>query len=315
MEDMRKSLEEWKNTGEVKEKEIWMKRKDGSIFPAAISATSIYDENGVLIGSNTVIIDETDRYNARKTLEEANAELKKIDVMKTEFVNVAAHELRTPITPILVGAQLLSKSFPNDVRVAAVVNSAKKLNKLIGRLLDESRLGSGTFKLIKERTNVLELAKEIIHDVDLGISTNGKKVKLVLKNKIQYTGSDDYDLLLDKSRIAEVLTNLLDNAVKFTREGEIRLVLEKSKDNKDLVFTVADTGSGIDESIKDKLFQKFSTKSDGVSGTGLGLYLSRAIVEAHGGKIWCANNPDGKGAVFTFMIPIVKEESVSITEI
>lgn len=310
--DMNKSFEEWKHTGEVKEKEIWMKRKDGSIFPAALSATTLYDDKGIPIGSNTVIIDETERYKTRKALEESNAELKRIDVMKSDFLNLAAHELRTPVTPILLGARLLSKSLPDDPRVAAILSGARKLNKFIGNLLDQTRLESGTFNLLKERTNIIELAKITIHDVLQTVSIDKKNVEIVLENKIRDGDPDDWNLLADSSRITEVLTNLLDNSIKFTTEGKIRVIVEKINDKKTLAITVSDTGSGIDESVKDKLFQKFSTKSNKVSGTGLGLYLCRAIVEAHGGKIWCANNSDGKGAAFTFTIPIAEEKSMSM---
>lgn len=314
IDNMRQIFEEWKKIGEVKEKEIWMKRKDNTIFPAALSATGVFDENGTLIGSNTVIIDESDRYSSRKALEESNTELKRIDAVKSEFIDTAAHELRSPITPIVIGAELLSRDLPNDKRVATIANSAKKLNRLIGNLLDESRLSNDTFKLVKEKTDMLTLVREVIQEMKQSNEPAKKNIEMVLEanDKDSLDQKTDWNAYVDRIRITEVLTNLLDNAIKFTSNGKVEVGLKKFNHSQTIVISVSDTGVGIDPSIAQKLFQKFSTKSNTSTGTGLGLYLSKKIVEAHEGEIWAANKKDGKGATFTFTIPLVCEPSIKI---
>ena len=299
--DLRKSMDEWKNTGEVIEKEIWMKRNDGTVFPAALSATSMYDDNQVLIASNTVIIDETERYSTRKTLEQANDELKKLDSMKSEFVNTAAHELRSPILPIILNTELLSEEYPNDNRIGSLLRNVKRLNKLVSNILDESRLATKTFKLVKEETDILASLKELIQDFAKSIPSD-KEVKAVFDNNLP-AGLEAMNIFADKTRIEQVLMNLLDNALKFTDRGVITMSLEKIKSTESIRITVSDTGTGIDASVRDKLFQKFVTKSDTVKGTGLGLYLCKAIVDAHGGSITGFNNARG-GASFVVTLPI-----------
>ena len=105
----------------------------------------------------------------------------------------------------------------------------------------------------------------------------------------------------DKTRITQVISNLLNNAIKFTEEGIIKILIEKKSDEQKVVISIKDTGSGIDSSIANHLFSKFITKSKG--GTGLGLYISKNIIEAHGGKMWAKNNKDGKGSTFSFSLP------------
>jgi two-component system sensor histidine kinase VicK len=114
----------------------------------------------------------------------------------------------------------------------------------------------------------------------------------------------------DKSRIAKVISNLLSNAIKFTKQGTVLITIEKKKDNKEAVVRIKDTGSGLDPEILPRLFSKFASKS--FKGTGLGLFISKNIVEAHGGKIWAENNADGKkGATFTFSLPLIKQKEAN----
>lgn len=156
LEDMRKSFEEWKRTGAVTNREVWLKRSDGTTFPASISATSIYNEqSGELIGSNTVIIDETEQYMARKTLEQANEELRSIDKIKDEFINVAAHELRTPVVPIILNAEELAEDLKDDARVSAILRNARRITRFANDILDVSRIESSTFKVTKTSANIL----------------------------------------------------------------------------------------------------------------------------------------------------------------
>jgi two-component system, OmpR family, sensor histidine kinase VicK len=123
--------------------------------------------------------------------------------------------------------------------------------------------------------------------------------------KIRLTSKDDFIVRGDRGRLAQVLSNLIGNAMKFMGEGNIDISLEKSQDGSEVVLSVKDTGSGIHSDIMPRLFTRFATRSH--TGTGLGLYISKNVIEAHGGKIWAENNPDGRGATFSFSVPITKE--------
>jgi len=296
--DMQKSFDEWKRTGIVTNRQVWMKRKDGSAFPASVSATSIYDDQtGSLIGSNTVIIDESEQYKARKMLEQANEELRNIDKIKDEFINVAAHELRTPVVPIILNAEELAEDLKDDIRVNVILRNARRITRLANDILDVSRIESNTFKVNKTVVNMVTMIQSAIEDANARIP-EGKQLKIVLESKLS---AEEENTLVDGGRIDQVLSNLLENAVNFTESGQITVVAEKK--GRDLHVGIRDTGKGIDAAIQDKLFQKFVTKSDRAKGTGLGLYLSKAIVEAHGGKMWAGNNKGAKGATFSFTLP------------
>lgn len=309
VEDMRKSFEEWKRTGAVTNREVWLKRNDGTAFPASISATSIYDEqSGELIGSNTVIIDESEQYMARKTLEQANEELRSIDKIKDEFINVAAHELRTPVVPIILNAEELAEDLKDDARVSAILRNARRITRLANDILDVSRIESNTFKMNKTSANILGMIRGAIEDASARIPED-RPLKMVLESKLG--SADDENVPVDAGRIDEVLSNLLENAVNFTESGQITVRVERK--GQDLQISVSDTGKGIDPTIRDKLFQKFVTKSDRAKGTGLGLYLSKAIVEAHGGNMIAENNADGRGATFLFTLPAKRAEQAPQT--
>lgn len=299
LEDMRKSFEEWKRTGAVTNRQVWLKRSDGTTFPASISATSIYDEQtGELIGSNTVIIDESEQYMARKTLEQANEELRNIDKIKDEFINVAAHELRTPVVPIILNAEELAEDLKDDARVSAILRNARRITRLANDILDVSRIESNTFKVNKTSANIVAMIRGAIEDASARIP-EGRPLKMVLESKLG--SADEENVLVDTGRMEQVLSNLLENAVNFTESGQITVRVERK--GQDLQISVSDTGKGIDPTIRDKLFQKFVTKSDRAKGTGLGLYLSKAIVEAHGGSMTAENNADGRGATLLFTLP------------
>lgn len=296
--DMQKSFEEWKKTGTVANRQMWMKRKDGSVFPVSLSATSIYyEQTGDLIGSNTVIIDESEQYRATKMLEQANEELRSIDRIKDEFINVAAHELRTPIVPIILNAEDMAEELKDDARVTAILRNARRITRLANDILDVSRIESNTFKVNKTATNMVTAMQSAIEDASARV-TEGRQVKIVLENRLD---AEQENAMVDVGRMDQVLANLLENAVNFTEAGQITVAVERK--GMDLHVSISDTGKGIDAAIQDKLFQKFVTKSDRAKGMGLGLYLSKAIVEAHGGRMWAENNKGGRGATFSFTLP------------
>jgi signal transduction histidine kinase len=241
---------------------------------------------------------------SNKLLAAANEQLKVHDKMQREFINVAAHELRTPIMPILGEAEFIKHQFDNKKKtveiereqVSLIIRNAKRLDRLASDILDVSKIESHSLKLNKERFNLKEVLSSAVQDLGDHIEKNiGNDHSL----KVLYD-ANDIIVSADKERISQVISNLLNNALKFTEEGYISISTEKK--GEDVIVTVKDTGVGIDQEILPRLFSKFVTKSE--KGTGLGLYISKNIVEKHGGKIWARNNVDGKGATFAFSIPI-----------
>jgi signal transduction histidine kinase len=225
--------------------------------------------------------------------------LKEQDVIKDEFINIAAHELRTPILPIVLSAETLADSIPENENIKIILRNANRITKLTNDILDVSRIESNTFKLQKQKINIRKLVEEVIQDAKLKVPV-GQDIDIVLESTISPSLEE---ISVDRSRINQVLVNLIDNAVNFTEKGTIRVSLELDGTGW-VKVNVADPGKGIDPLIKEKLFGKFVSKSDRAKGTGLGLYLSKAIVEAHGGTISGENNPKGEGAIFSFTLPI-----------
>jgi two-component system sensor histidine kinase VicK len=149
----------------------------------------------------------------------------------------------------------------------------------------------------KESVNLNENIQNVLKDVKSFVADH-KQIETIFDSKT----AEPIVIEADKGRLFQVLSNLLKNAIKFTNEGTIRVTLEE-RDGQAMVHVI-DTGRGIDPKIFPKLFTKFATKAD--QGTGLGLYLSKGIIEAHGGKIWAENNEHGKGATFTFTLPLAQ---------
>src|ERR687895_1257620 len=233
-----------------------------------------------------------------KDLESANEQLKFHDKMQKEFINVAAHELRTPIQPILGLSQIIQSNVMDEnlrSQVKVIERNAKRLQGLTNDILDVTRIESHTLKLNKEKFNLNDVITNCINDVTINdkILNNGKNVKLLYEPR---------DIIVegDKGRISQVISNILSNATKFTTEGSI--LIKSEKHDNQVMISVKDTGSGIDPELFPRLFFKFVSKS--FSGTGLGLFIAKSIIESHNGKIWAENNIDGKGAKFSFTLPI-----------
>ena len=239
---------------------------------------------------------------SNRLLEAANEQLKVHDRMQKEFINVAAHELRTPIMPILGDAQYIERQFDNDDpriqiekdQVSSLIRNAKRLDRLASDILDVTRIESKSLKLNKEKFNLKDIILSNLADI----------------KRFEYEGSvfpdikytpKDIIVNADKGRLSQVIANLLSNAIKFTDKGVISI--ETSESDGEVIATIRDSGSGIDPEIFPKLFSKFITKSD--RGTGLGLFISKSIIESHGGKIWAENNRFEPGAAFYFSLPAV----------
>jgi two-component system sensor histidine kinase VicK len=232
-------------------------------------------------------------------------QLKIHDKMQKEFINIAAHELRTPVQPILSLSEILQSDRSNNTKkqefLDAIVRNAKRLQRLTENILDITRIESHSLELRKERFSLNENIRNAINDMNnqAGLSKNNNKTVSIL-----FEPEQDVIVEADKVRIYGVISNLLKNAIHFTNEGTINIAAAEKMDYNEVIVSVKDTGLGIDPEIFHRLFTKFATGS--ATGTGLGLFISKSIVEAHGGKIWAQNNPDGIGATFYFSLPLSK---------
>lgn len=252
---------------------------------------------------------QSELYEKVKTTNEQLAtaieQLKVHDKIQREFINVAAHELRTPIQPILGLTQILEHGMKDTYQLEllnVVIRNAKRLKKLTEDILDVTKIESNLLQLRKEQVNLNELISNAITDYRSQLKKGNNDIRLL--ESVSSEEKDIFFIEADESRLNQVIINLLDNAVKFTEEhGTITISIERIGDSQILV-AIKDTGIGIDSEILPRLFEKFISKS--FQGTGLGLFISKSIVEAHGGKIWAKNNPDGIGATFTFTLPLQK---------
>ncbi|HZA08024.1 MAG TPA: HAMP domain-containing sensor histidine kinase, partial [Nitrososphaeraceae archaeon] len=254
-------------------------------------------------------------------LMKAHEQLKTHDKMQREFINIAAHELRTPIQPI-IGLSEVILSNAKDIEQAKfleVINrNAKRLQRLTEDILDVTKIESQLLNLKKEKFNLNELITNAMEDMmtkkvfsfpHSPRSCNTKNPTIKLLN----SRTQDVYVYADRGRIGQVVSNLLDNAVKFTKDeqGIITIMIKKegeegvqnNNNQQDVIVTIKDTGSGIDPEILPRLFTKFATKSQ-TGGTGLGLFICKGIVEAHGGRIWAENNQNEGGASFSFSLPL-----------
>jgi signal transduction histidine kinase len=288
---------------------------------------------------------------------EINEKLQEADKVQKEFINIAAHELRTPIVPILNLSELLYSNVKERQpelqekemleMLEIILRNANKLHQLTEDILDVTRIESHTLKLRKERFNLNDAILNVIEDYKEQIANgNNGNVKLMYEpanssssssNSSNSNGnsSNSSSIILveaDRRRLAQVISNLLNNAIKFTKEGTVTVsttsssIIKRKEAERDsgdgkegggageeeVVIAVKDTGTGIDPELMPRLFTKFATKS--YQGTGLGLYISKSIIEAHGGKMWAENsNLDRKhkGAIFYFTLPVM---NMNLTE-
>jgi signal transduction histidine kinase len=314
---------------------IEQQRNLSTIVPAAIGAVAI--AIALMIVRWNSRLESTVKERTTK-LEAANERLEAQEQAQREFINIAAHELRTPIQPILglsgiirggilnlaeqlqmvqgkvaykqiqnantvpaqsdsINRSSLSLSIEKIVSMIEVINrNAKRLENLTNNLLDVTRIENDkSIELIKERFDFRQNIENVINDTRSAIS-DGKDIQIRFESKVR---KPSVIIEGDRERILQVISNLLSNAIKFTQEGEIVVVLDQN--DSETTVSVRDTGSGIPREIYPNLFTKFATKSE--KGTGLGLFIAKTIIQAHGGKIWAENNSDGKGAIFTFSLP------------
>lgn len=292
---------------------------------------------------------------ANSKLKEANKSLEQHDIQQKEFINIAAHELRTPSQAIsgnleLIGIvqlpsllegsssdyEKIDKEFEEMVKdkqqlhrfiegLLSTYRNSLRLEKIVTDILDISRIEGKRLELHKDLININEKVKNVIKDVYEKARETSKTAKVKPLEILFETEQDPLMVLIDRTRMFQVTSNLLNNAVKFSENGPISISIKKDtiKTGRDLndsdilikkndqgnkktensvIVSIKDRGKGIDKEILPRIFNKFVTKSE--KGTGLGLYIAKSIIEAHGGEIWAKNNEDGKGATFSFRLPL-----------
>ncbi|HEX7258476.1 MAG TPA: ATP-binding protein [Nitrososphaeraceae archaeon] len=251
------------------------------------------------------------QYNARlkennELLNQQYEKIKESKKMKSAFINIVAHEFRTPVQPIIGLAEVMYSKIKDEEQhelLEVVMRNANRLKRLTDNLLDVTKIESQSLALDKEKLNLNGLILEVLKDY-----VDKQKTQMV-KIVYDFKNIDDVIIEADRDRIAQVICNLLDNALKFTKASQmIFLIIDKKKGEEDgkeqVIVSVKDTGNGISKEVLPKLFSKFTT-SDSSSGTGLGLYICKNIVQAHEGKIWAENDSDGNGAIFRFALPVI----------
>ncbi|MDW3631147.1 MAG: sensor histidine kinase, partial [Nitrososphaeraceae archaeon] len=261
---------------------------------------------------------------SNKNLLLVNEKLSLQSKSQMEFVNITAHELRTPIMPIITLTELLyskikkenktqkkSPSKENEKKqefLEVILRNCYRLYRITEDILDVTKMESQTLILHKEMIELNKIIRNVVNDFNEIIN---KKRYGSDQVRIVYEPSKDIILVnADKGRLNQLLSNLLDNALKFTKEGNIIIAAKKQK-NDEVIVSIKDSGIGINPEILPRLFTKFATKSE--HGTGLGLYICKNITEAHGGRMWAEGNPEG-GSTFYFTLPIVKSDKIEESE-
>ena len=248
---------------------------------------------------------------------ELREELEIRGLAQKEFINIAAHELRNPIQPILGLSNILQHStaflegnMKDKEMIDIIARNARRLQRLTEDILDVTRIEGRTLKLNKQNFVLVEIIREMVEDYTTEIRNSNRNIIIAFSSSKELESTH---ILADQNRIKQVISNLLDNAIKFTDKGTIVLTAEVEDRHDYITIRAKDTGKGIDPEIVPKLFTKFATKSE--KGTGLGLYICKGIIEAHGGRIWAKNNSveknigssgngSGSGATFGFSLPL-----------
>jgi PAS domain S-box-containing protein len=314
LDDMRNEFEHWKKTYEVSRREIWLKRKDGSVFPTLLSGASLTDEHGKVIGRTVALMDLTEIHGARKKIEESEQQirkqyeqLQKLDSLKNDFLTMITHELKTPLVPIkgyidiLISETLGSLNPEQQKRLEIIKSSTNSLLKLVSDLLDAQKLEMGLLKMNKDIHDL----SEIIRNTANRMRPNTEKKGIVISTKIE----ESIPFFCDNTRVEQVISNLITNSLDFcpSQGGKIDIELKDRDDG--IKIVVKDNGIGIVKENLDKIFVKFyqidtsATREHG--GTGIGLSVCKGIVEGHGGKIWAESEGRNKGTEIHILLPKV----------
>ena len=330
-----------------KQDSLVMEIKDGitDSLHTTIGLSTLSNSKSTVASYSAIFENLSKQNQLYKQLKEAYQTVENTNAIQQEFINIAAHELKTPMMPILGYAEILLEEERDDKKkqaLMAIIRNSERLQKLASDILDIARMDSNTFQLHKKPLNLNYIISNVTKDYlkrqeqqkarDItrlisNVNGNNNKnndsysKKSETKLLFESTLKEDVFVEADKERLMQVMYNLLDNAFKFTDSdgGTVRITLEKQEQQlgdrilqqqhqqePHVVIHIKDTGTGIDPEIFPRLFSKFATKSQ--KGTGLGLYISKNIVEAHGGKVYAENNTNDKGATFTITLPLFKQQ-------
>ena len=248
----------------------------------------VYNKEGVFVGTRASNRDITERKRAEEKIKSQYEQLKKLDGVKTDFLNTTSHELRTPVASIKGYIQMLLKQTLGEINeeqkkaLEVLLRNTNRLDHLIQDILDISRLESGTMKFITEKTDATKMIKEIAEIMQVFADLKRIKINSDIQKGIPY-------LMIDQERIKQVLLNLVDNAIKFSPDGST-INVKTRKEKEDVLFEVQDFGRGMPKNKQKKIFEKFYQVDSGIDrkfgGIGLGLSISKKIIDAFGGKIW-----------------------------
>jgi two-component system, OmpR family, sensor histidine kinase VicK len=300
----------------------WELRDDTSNDPYAAGGIATFSNITSLAESYGIIFDNLWKLNEfADNLQRANLKLESNEKAMKDFINIAAHELRTPVQPILGLSEMLLNSH-GVVRkrqqladLDVILRNARRLERLAEDILDVARIESGKLNLVKERLNLGELVETAVQDAKSSL-VGQHKVELSYQyapppEEMASSENEPIVVFADPEKLIQVILNLLSNAIRFSPENgrvKIRVSVDNAEKKKEkkiklAIVSIEDEGPGLELDLIPSLFKKFVTSSQ--KGTGLGLFISKSIVEAHGGRVWAENNPNGRGAMFSFSIPMV----------
>jgi len=316
-EDQKNYRKELQKNGLIRNYTVPVKKKNGEIIIIQLNAHLIRDDNNNPIVIEGTFSDITEKFrleqellDSEKKLREQNIELRKLDKVKNDFITMAAHELKTPLISISGYTDYILMKHRNQINpeittdLLTVQRNVNRLEILMDQLLEVLKIDENELKLQKESINVSNIINECLDELSYLINEKNLEIILNIEHEII--------LNVDHTRIFTVFTNLLSNAIKFTPDYGWVKISSKTKDN-EYIFEIKDNGIGLAQDEIGRLFKKFERIKPPIindhinikdSGTGLGLYITKGIISAHGGKIWARSEGENKGSAFFFTIPI-----------
>jgi len=274
--------------------------KNGIEIPISLTVSAIKNSDGKIVDASKIARDVSEQKNARDTIQKLFEEIKTLNNKKDEFIGLASHELKTPVTTTSAYLQILEKNLKDDDKnrqfAVKALQQVKKLSGLISDLLDVSKIESGKLPLSYSRFDVIELINEVVEIVQYGNKTHKIQLNCDLKS---------LNIHADRQRIEQVIINLLSNAIKYSPIAD-NILLSVSGTNEEISFSVKDFGIGIREDQQSRIFSRFYRVDDlasHMSGLGIGLYISHEIITRHNGVIW-VESQYGSGSTFHFKIPV-----------
>jgi PAS domain S-box-containing protein len=272
--------------------------KDGRLVPIFLSVSPIIDENGKIIGASKIARDISEHLAIQEEKARLYDEIKVLNDKKDEFIGLASHELKTPLTSIQGYLQIMNSDMSDERRkefLRRATQQVKKLSALVSDLLDVSKIQSGQLQFNAATFDICQVAREAIEL----ISYSSKEHQINFQ-----TSLDELPVFGDSQRIEQVMLNLLTNAIRYA-PNSYQIDVYIAQDNGLVKVGVRDRGFGISADKLEQIFSRFYRieENKNVSGLGLGLYLSQQIIERHHGKIWAESTP-GEGSVFYFTLPI-----------